>query len=74
MSIKELLKEIEKYLKRPCLVCVFDGEPPEASTFEIIYHTTILGHVGYVPVVGDCIFGYTVWEVDYEHRYAYVDD
>lgn len=73
MSINELANLICKYLNRPCNVCVFDGEPPEASTFEIIYRTTILGHVGYVPVVGDSIFGYTVWEVDYEHRYAYVD-
>lgn len=73
MSIEKICKLIENYLNRPCLVCVFDGEPPETATFEIIYHTTILGKVGYVPVVGDDIFGYTVWEVDYEHRYAYVD-
>lgn len=69
-----LYELIKDYLKPPCDNCVIVQEEENPSTFEIIYHTAILGHVGYVPIVGDCIFGYTVWEVDYEHRYAYVDD
>lgn len=68
-----LLEVIKNYLKQPCDFCIVVQEEQNPMTFEIIYHTTILGHVGYIPIVGDCIFGYTVWEVDYEHRYAYVD-
>lgn len=70
MSIIETVKE---YLKRPCVFCTIELAEQNPQSFEVIYHTTILGHVGYIPVVGDTIFGYTVWEVDYEHRYAYVD-
>lgn len=44
----------------------------DPRSFEIIYGNRILGQVGYVPIIGDTIFGYTVWEVDYYHRYAYV--
>lgn len=69
-----LYELIKHYLKPPCDNCIIMQEEEEPNTFEIIYHTTIIGHVGYIPIVGDCIFGYTVWEVDYEHRYAYVDD
>ncbi len=71
MSFIELIKDA---LKRPCNHCIIDYADNNPQSFEIIYHNVILGHVGYVPAIGDYIFGYTVWEVDYEHRYAYVDD
>lgn len=74
MSIDKLIKLVEDALKRPCSFCPIECADENPMTFEIIYRTIILGHVGYVPMIGDYIFGYTVWEVDYEHRYAYVDD
>ncbi len=74
MNIEIIIDAIKKYYKRPCLHCVIEEVDESPDTFEIIYRTKIVGHVGYVPIVGDSIFGYTVWEVDYEHRYAYVDD
>lgn len=74
MSIEIIIDAIKDYYKRPCRHCVIEEADENPNTFEIIYRTTIVGHVGYVPIVGDSIFGYTVWEVDYEHRYAYVDD
>lgn len=43
-------------------------------SYEIIYHNRIIGKVEYTPIVGDSIFGHIVWEVDYEHKYAYVTD
>lgn len=46
----------------------------EKDAYEIIYQNRIIGKVGYIPIVGDSIFGYTVWEVDYKHKYAYVTD
>lgn len=64
-------------MNRPCCMnaeCVAKGESDNPQSFEIIYKTQVLGYVGYVPMIGDSIFGYTVWEVDYKHRYAYVDD
>lgn len=46
----------------------------DENTYEIIYRNLIIGKVGYIPVIGDSIFGHTVWEVDYKHKYAYVTD
>lgn len=74
MSIEKIIKIIANYYKMPCNGCLIMEVEEKPDVFEIIYHTEIIGHVGYVPIVGDSIFGYTVWEVDYEHRYAYVDD
>ena len=74
MSIENIIKVIRDYYKRPCLHCVIELVDENPESFEIIYRAQIIGHVGYVPIVGDSIFGYTVWEVDYVHRYAYVDD
>ena len=64
-----LAKRLFKYLAHEAEEEAVYEDP---RSFEIIYGTRILGHVGYVPIVGDIIFGYTVWEVDYHHRYAYV--
>lgn len=72
--IKRILEKVEDCLKRPCTMCVIENAEENPQSFEIIYRNIILGHVNYVPVVGDYIFGKTVWEVDYLHRYAYVDD
>lgn len=74
MSIEKIVKIIADYYKMPCRGCLIVELEEKPDVFEIIYRTEIIGHVGYVPIVGDSIFGYTVWEVDYEHRYAYVDD
>lgn len=74
MSIEKIIKIIANYYKMPCNGCLIMEVEEKPDVFEIIYRTEIIGHVGYVPIVGDSIFGYTVWEVDYEHRYAYVDD
>lgn len=74
MSIEKIVKIITNYYKMPCNGCLIMEVEEKPDVFEIIYHTEIIGHVGYVPIVGDSIFGYTVWEVDYKHRYAYVDD
>lgn len=74
MSIERIIKYLKDYYKMPCAGCLIVEMEEKPNVFEIIYRTRIIGHVGYVPIVGDSIFGYTVWEVDYEHRYAYVDD
>lgn len=74
MSIEKIVKIIANYYKMPCNGCLIMEVEEKPDVFEIIYRTKIIGHVGYVPIVGDSIFGYTVWEVDYKHRYAYVDD
>lgn len=42
------------------------------NMFDIVYHDNTLGHMDVAPIVGDTIFGYTVWRVDYGERIAYV--
>lgn len=82
MDFNKVTEFILPCIMRPC--CLMDcndeerkkriGEYTRPNTFEILYRNLKLGEVGYVPIVGDEIFGYTVWEVDYYHRYAYVTD
>lgn len=47
---------------------------PVLETYEVIYQNRIIGHVNFIPIVGDDALGHIVWEVDYHHRYAYVTD
>lgn len=42
------------------------------NAFDIVYHSETLGRMNTVPIVGDTVFGYTVWRVDYKERVVYV--
>ena len=47
-------------------------QPNIKNMFEIVYHEETLGYTVIVPIVGDSVFGYTIWRVDYKERIAYV--
>lgn len=40
--------------------------------YEMIYYTQILGYYEGIPIVGNSWEGYTIWEVDYAHKIAYL--
>lgn len=42
--------------------------------FELIYMNRIIGIYHGIPIVGETIMGHIVWEVDFEHKYAYLTD
>lgn len=50
---------------------VYNTECKRAS-FDVVYHGETLGSIIAVPIVGDHVFGYTVWRVDYDERVVYV--
>lgn len=41
-------------------------------SFDVVYHGETLGHIIAIPIVGDHVFGYTVWRVDYDEKVVYV--
>ncbi len=65
-----------------CKPCCYRSSPIEfrdsvereydKKAFDIVYHGEMLGRMSTIPVVGDTVFGYTVWCVDYKERIAYV--
>ena len=44
------------------------------TPYDVIYQSMKIGQIGYSPIVGDSIFDYTVWAVDYGRKIVYVTD
>lgn len=40
--------------------------------FVVIYLDRVIGHLNFVPIVGDKYKGLTIYEVDYDTRYVKV--
>lgn len=72
--------EIMDCILRPC--CELRNDSPElkkrlkviVTPYDVIYQSMKVGQLSYAPIVGDSVFDYTVWAVDYHRHIAYVTD
>lgn len=73
------MKFLDCILKPCCELCRNSPELKErlgviVTPYDVIYQSKKVGQLSYAPIVGDSVFDYIVWAVDYHKHIVYVTE